>query len=78
MEKCPYCGIEMASGKITGYGRRGKIIWESDSEKIDLFDKIFTEKGRIQAKYTFTKFEIGGDYCPRCNKIIIDAKPEDF
>ncbi|MCL2518028.1 MAG: PF20097 family protein [Oscillospiraceae bacterium] len=63
----------MKKGMITG-DRRGKVRWENDGEKLNPIEKIFTEKGCIEAYYGFDKFYIAGYYCDNCKKIIIDAK----
>jgi len=71
--KCPYCGEEMRNGMLIGDGR-AKVRWQSSDNKIDMFDKMVTEKGCIDAKYSLTKFEIMSDYCDKCSKIIIETK----
>lgn len=73
--KCPFCGKEMANGVIFGDPRM-KVRWRNQDEKLDMVDVVFVDKGHLPAKYTLTKFEMPGDYCTECGKIILDVKEE--
>ena len=41
--------------------------------KVGLFEKVITNKGCIEAKYTLTGFHIKANYCEKCGKLILDA-----
>ena len=75
--KCPYCGNEMMNGALIGDGRT-KVRWHNEGEKICNLEKITSEKGMIEAKYTLTTVTIKGYYCDKCEKIIIDSKVKKF
>lgn len=68
---CPFCEAEMQHGRLTGEGR-SKVVWERDGEKLGFLDKI-GGIGAVDAKYTFSKFIIEADYCPKCRKMIFST-----
>ena len=69
--KCPFCGNEMAEGKLSGDGRC-KVRWDAKDEKPSLMDKALGI-GTVDAKYKLFKFEIDAMYCYDCKKMIIDT-----
>lgn len=74
---CPYCSSEMAKGRLIGDGR-AKVRWQDNDEKFGFIDRSFTNKGCIEAYYSFSRseFQISGYFCEKCEKIIINAKPK--
>ena len=74
---CPYCENEMTKGALIGDGRM-KVRWQNDGEKLNVSDKVFTEKGCIDARYSLAQFQITGHCCDKCEKIIINTKPKEY
>lgn len=69
--KCPFCENEMIKGVISGDGRSG-VFWEPENEKLGGLEKL-VGIGKIDAKYTLTKFKIQADYCDKCKKMIFST-----
>jgi len=66
--KCPFCGQEMAEGRICCGDR--PIDWIPDGETGSLFEFIKPEKGvRINPMFSSGAFAYR---CEACRKIIVD------
>lgn len=74
--KCPYCNEEMQHGKLSGDGRSG-VRFDQEGIKLSWSDKIAgigTVKTTEGSGMNFWRFELEGDYCEKCGKIILDAE----
>lgn len=70
--RCPYCEIEMTSGKIAGDGR-APFVWLSDhEEKKGFLDRLTTTHPVLAEAKIFKRTTLNGYKCKVCNKIIID------
>lgn len=78
--KCPYCNEEMKHGKLTGDGRSG-VRFDQEGVKVSWSEK-FVGVGYVKANndsgenFWKWRFELEGDYCEKCRKIILDAVVE--
>ncbi|MBE5803096.1 MAG: hypothetical protein E7316_01115 [Clostridiales bacterium] len=70
--KCPYCDGEMQHGKLSGDGR-SRVHFAQEGKKVSWSENL-VGVGIVQTKRRFGKFEIDGDYCEKCKKIILDAE----
>ena len=77
--KCPFCGEEMQSGKLIGDGR-DSLLWRTGDKKRDFFDWLSGKDTFVpeNVERTLTKFKIISDYCPKCEKLIIDTKMSKY
>ena len=70
--ECPYCKQEMKKGYLKGDGRQ-KVRWQEEGKKTSLADK-FAGAGLPEAvKYSLGYFQLSGEYCKNCKKLIIDT-----
>jgi len=71
--ECPYCKQEMKTGYIKGDGR-WKLRWR-EKGKVHTFADTLAGIGFPKAvKYSWWKFQIPGEYCKSCKKLIIDTE----
>ena len=71
--KCPFCGLQMLKGVLSGDGR-SCVRWKEGDEKANLLDSI-SDCGKVTAaKYTLTSFTVETYYCPICKKMIFDTE----
>lgn len=69
---CPYCGLEMSTGKIKA--DRLNLNWYPLDEK-KKFGLFSTQKVPIlNGNSKVGMFDVLADYCKNCDKIIIDMK----
>lgn len=74
--KCPYCDGEMQHGKLSGDGR-SRVRFVREGEKLswaETFVGVNTVTTNNGSGLGFWKFNIDGDYCEKCRKIILDAE----
>lgn len=67
--KCPYCDTEM----IHGYLNCGAVIWSERKHRISTLADG-KEKYALHMGTPLSMNCIESDCCPKCKKIIIDAK----
>ncbi len=71
--ECPYCKQEMKRGFLKGDGR-SKVRWQEEGKKNSLADKLAGAGLPEVAKYSLGAFQLPGEYCKRCKKLIIDTE----
>ena len=71
---CPYCGQEMQAGSVTGDGR-GSLYWQPAGTRRRISDYL-GGRGRIKSAtyHSLLRFDLKGNYCPGCRKLIIDTE----
>ena len=68
----PYCKQEMKRGYLKGDGRQ-KVRWQEEGKKTSLADKFAGAGLPEAAKYSMGAFQIPGEYCKSCKKLIIET-----
>ena len=77
--KCPFCGGDMCAG-IIRYDTRVPMRFESKDTPKSALDRFWDDLGGvgelIGAEYDWTGVggKIRGDYCPACQKMILETK----
>lgn len=70
--ECPYCKKEMKKGYLKGDGR-SKVRWNEEGKRVSLGDKMAGSGLPEAAKYSMGTFQLPGQYCKSCKKLIIDT-----
>lgn len=69
---CPFCGVEMSKGILSGDGRCA-VRWKPGDKKAGFIDAL-DDSGRITAaKRALSVFTIESYYCSSCKKMIFDT-----
>lgn len=71
--ECPYCKQEMKKGCLKGDGRQ-KVRWQGEGKKNSFGDKFAGAGLPEAAKYSLGAFQLPGEYCKPCKKLIIDTE----
>ena len=77
--KSPFCGGDMQAGKIHFDGR-SRLRWRPEGMPKSGLDRFWDDLGGvgelIGAEYDWTGIggKIRGDYCPACQKMILETK----
>jgi hypothetical protein len=70
--ECPYCKQEMKRGYLKGDGR-SKVRWQEEGKKVTFSDKVAGIGLTEATKYSWGTFQLPGEYCKNCKKLIIDT-----
>ncbi|MBR6536624.1 MAG: hypothetical protein IKT67_05440 [Lachnospiraceae bacterium] len=70
--ECPYCKQEMKKGCLKGDGRQ-KVRWQEEGKKNSLGDKLAGAGLPEAVKYSLGAFQLPGEFCKSCKKLIIDT-----
>ncbi len=69
---CPFCGNETEPGTIRGDARQ-KVVWIASGTKRSFGDALVGKGILENVTYSLCHFGISADYCPRCEKMILDT-----
>ena len=71
---CPYCGAEMTNGMLVG-DARSRVHWRESSDERGFLDRATSSKKILKnVKYSLLNFQLDGDYCSICKKIVINVE----
>ena len=70
---CPFCGKDM----LEGYLHIDMTIWSERKHKISLLPRMKERYALKIGRNFLHPTYVQSDYCPDCERIIIDASPYD-